>query len=221
MEVATQIQLPPCWLALLKDEFEKPYMLSLKSKLLEDKQAGKIIYPPGTQIFNAFHLTPFETLKVVILGQDPDHGPGQAHGLCFSVPDGIPLPPSLQNIFKELKDDLGIQKSNEDGNLEGWAKQGVFLLNTTLTVCKGQAMSHKDIGWEQFTDQVIRVINDNKDQVIFILWGSHAQSKAPLISDSHRIIRSPHPSPLSAHRGFFGSKPFSKTNNYLSEKIDW
>ena len=168
--------------------------------MIADKKAGKKIYPPGPLIFNAFHLTHLENLRVVILGQDPYHGFGQAHGLCFSVQKGIKLPPSLQNIYKELKDDLGVEKDFDDGNLEDWARQGVFLLNTTLTVCEGQAMSHKDIGWEKYTDQVIQVISDIKEKVVFVLWGSHAQSKLPLIDKRHIIIKSPHPSPLSAHR---------------------
>ena len=215
------IQLPEDWLEHLSPEFEKPYMVKLKAKLLEDKKNGKKIYPPGSLIFNAFHLTHLKDLRVVLLGQDPYHGPGQAHGLCFSVPLGVIPPPSLKNIFKELKEDLDIIKNPNDGNLENWAKQGVFLLNTSLTVCAGQAMSHKDIGWEQFTDKVISVISEQKEKVIFVLWGSHAQSKIPLINTKHIIIKSPHPSPLSAHRGFFGSKPFSQINQNLDQEIIW
>tara|TARA_B100000614_G_scaffold136555_1_gene121549 strand:- start:421 stop:1083 length:663 start_codon:yes stop_codon:yes gene_type:complete len=216
-----KIQLPDDWLEHLAPEFEKPYMIKLKAKLLEDKKNGKTIYPPGSLIFNAFFLTNLKDLKVVILGQDPYHGPGQAHGLCFSVPTGIKQPPSLKNIFKELKDDLGVSKNINDGNLESWAKQGIFLLNTSLTVCHGQAMSHKDIGWEQFTNEVISVISREKERVVFVLWGSHAQSKIPLIDKRHIIIKSPHPSPLSAHRGFFGSKPFSQVNQNLDQEIIW
>ena len=198
--MSTKVLLPDDWLEHLGSEFEKPYMKDLKARLIADKKAGKKIYPPGPLIFNAFHLTHLENLRVVILGQDPYHGFGQAHGLCFSVQKGIKLPPSLQNIYKELKDDLGVEKDFDDGNLEDWARQGVFLLNTTLTVCEGQAMSHKDIGWEKYTDQVIQVISDVKEKVVFVLWGSHAQSKLPLIDKRHIIIKSPHPSPLSAHR---------------------
>ena len=216
-----KIQLPDDWLEHLAPEFEKPYMVKLKAKLLEDKKNGKTIYPPGSLIFNAFFLTNFKDLKVVILGQDPYHGPGQAHGLCFSVPVGTKQPPSLKNIFKELKNDLGVSKKTSEGNLENWAKQGVFLLNTTLTVCHGQAMSHKDIGWERFTNEVISLISREKEKVIFVLWGSHAQSKIPLIDKRHTIIKSPHPSPLSAHRGFFGSKPFSQVNQNLDKEIIW
>ena len=219
--MSKKVLLPDDWLKHLGGEFEKPYMKDLKARLLADKQAGKKIYPPGPLIFNAFHLTHLGNLRVVILGQDPYHGFGQAHGLCFSVQTGIKLPPSLQNIYKELKDDLGIEKNFDDGNLEDWAKQGVFLLNTTLTVCEGQAMSHKDIGWEKYTDQVIQVISDVKEKVVFVLWGSHAQSKLSLIDKRHIILKSPHPSPLSAHRGFFGSKPFSKINSHLDDRINW
>ena len=216
-----RIQLPDDWLEHLAPEFEKPYMVKLKAKLLEDKKNGKTIYPPGSLIFNAFFLTNFKDLKVVILGQDPYHGPGQAHGLCFSVPVGTKQPPSLKNIFKELKNDLGVSKKTSEGNLENWAKQGVFLLNTTLTVCHGQAMSHKDIGWERFTNEAISLISREKEKVIFVLWGSHAQSKIPLIDKRHIIIKSPHPSPLSAHRGFFGSEPFSQVNQNLDKEIIW
>ena len=219
--MSTKVLLPDDWLEHLGSEFEKPYMKDLKARLLADKKAGKKIYPPGPLIFNAFNKTCLKDLKVVILGQDPYHGPNQAHGLCFSVPTGVKLPPSLQNIYKELKADLGIAKETNNGNLEAWAAQGIFLLNTTLTVCEGQAMSHKDIGWENFTDQVISVISSIKEKVIFVLWGSHAQSKIPLIYNKHFIIKSPHPSPLSAHRGFFGSKPFSKINSLLNTELDW
>ena len=219
--VSSKIQLPNDWLKHLAPEFEKPHMIKLKAKLLEDKKIGKKIYPPGSLIFNAFNLTHLKDLRVVILGQDPYHGPGQAHGLCFSVPKGVTAPPSLKNIFKELKEDLNITKNTSDGDLQSWAKQGVFLLNTSLTVCEGQAMSHKDIGWEQFTDKVISIISQEKEKVIFVLWGTHAQSKIPLIDSRHIIIKSPHPSPLSAHRGFFGSKPFSKINFHLDTKIIW
>ena len=217
----SKIQLPGDWLKHLASEFEKPYMIKLKAKILEEKKLGKKIFPPGPLIFNAFHLTHLKDLRVVILGQDPYHGHGQAHGLCFSVPTGVNPPPSLKNIFKELKEDLDIVKNPNNGNLESWAKQGVFLLNTSLTVCAGKAMSHKDIGWEQFTDKVISVISEEKEKIIFVLWGSHAQSKIPLINTKHIIIKSPHPSPLSAHRGFFGSRPFSRINQNLEKNIVW
>ena len=217
----SKIQLPGDWLKHLASEFEKPYMIKLKAKILEEKKLGKKIFPPGPLIFNAFHLTHLKDLRVVILGQDPYHGHGQAHGLCFSVPTGVNPPPSLKNIFKELKEDLDIVKNPNNGNLESWAKQGVFLLNTSLTVCAGKAMSHKDIGWEQFTDKVISVISEEKEKIVFVLWGSHAQSKIPLINTKHIIIKSPHPSPLSAHRGFFGSRPFSRINQNLEKNIVW
>ena len=217
----SKIQLPGDWLKHLASEFEKPYMIKLKAKILEEKKLGKKIFPPGPLIFNAFHLTHLKDLRVVILGQDPYHGYGQAHGLCFSVPTGVNPPPSLKNIFKELKEDLNIVKNPNNGNLESWAKQGVFLLNTSLTVCAGKAMSHKDIGWEQFTDKVISVISEEKEKIVFVLWGSHAQSKIPLINAKHIIIKSPHPSPLSAHRGFFGSRPFSRINQNLEKNIVW
>ena len=217
----SKIQLPGDWLKHLASEFEKPYMIKLKAKILEEKKLGKKIFPPGPLIFNAFHLTHLKDLRVVILGQDPYHGYGQAHGLCFSVPTGVNPPPSLKNIFKELKEDLDIVKNPNNGNLESWAKQGVFLLNTSLTVCAGKAMSHKDIGWEQFTDKVISVISEEKEKIVFVLWGSHAQSKIPLINAKHIIIKSPHPSPLSAHRGFFGSRPFSRINQNLEKNIFW
>ena len=220
------IQLPPSWLKYLEDEFHKEYMKVLKSKLLELKKNKVIFFPPGPMIFNAFNLTPFDKVKVVILGQDPYHGPGQAHGLCFSVPENIKPPPSLVNIYKELKTDIGKDINLSNGNLEHWALQGVFLLNTTLTVEKSKPLSHQDLGWGMFTDTVIKTINDSLQHVVFILWGSHAQSKKQLINSSkHLILTAPHPSPLSAHRGFFNSKPFSKTNTYLKEhginEINW
>ena len=220
------IQLPPSWLKYLEGEFHKDYMKVLKSKLLELKKNKVIFFPPGPMIFNAFNLTPFDKIKVVILGQDPYHGPGQAHGLCFSVPENIKPPPSLVNIYKELRADIGKDINLSNGNLEHWALQGVFLLNTTLTVEKSKPLSHQDLGWGIFTDTVIKTINDFLQHVVFILWGSHAQSKKQLINSSkHLILTAPHPSPLSAHRGFFNSKPFSKTNTYLKEhginEINW
>jgi uracil-DNA glycosylase len=216
------IQLHPSWLEHLKEEFQKDYMLNLKKKLLELKNKKIIFYPQGDKIFNAFNLTPLNNVKVVILGQDPYHGPNQAHGLCFSVPQSVKPPPSLVNIFKELESDTGKKRNYHDGNLEPWARQGVFLLNTTLTVEKSKPLSHRDYGWSEFTDRVISLISNKLENIVFILWGSFAQSKKQLIdSGSHLILTAPHPSPLSAHRGFFGSKPFSKTNNFLhSKQID-
>ena len=216
------IQLHPSWLEHLKEEFQKEYMLNLKKKLLELKNKKIIFYPQGDKIFNAFNLTPLNNIKVVILGQDPYHGPNQAHGLCFSVPQPVKPPPSLVNIFKELESDTGKKRNYHDGNLEHWARQGVFLLNTTLTVEKSKPLSHRDYGWSEFTDRVISLISNELDNIVFILWGSFAQSKKQLIdSNKHLILTAPHPSPLSAHRGFFGSKPFSKTNNFLhSKQID-
>lgn len=216
------IQLPESWLNHLKDEFDQDYMVNLKKKLLELKQNKIVYYPPGRQIFNAFNLTPLNNVKVVILGQDPYHGPGQAHGLSFSVPDSVKPPPSLINIYKELQDDLKKEVNFNNGNLENWAKQGVFLLNTTLTVERSKPLSHQKIGWDIFTNKVISVISNELENIVFILWGSFAQSKKEYIDSSkHLILIAPHPSPLSAHRGFFGSKPFSKTNNFLhSKQID-
>ena len=217
-------QIEASWKTVLYDEFQKPYFPKLKAFLLEEKQ-HYTIYPSGANIFNAFNTTPFEKVKVVILGQDPYHGPNQAHGLAFSVQDGVAFPPSLQNIFKELCDDIGCAMP-ENGNLTHWAEQGVFLLNTVLTVRAGQAHSHKEQGWEQFTDAVIRTISERKEHVVFILWGRPAQQKASMIDASkHMILKAPHPSPLSAYRGFFGSKPFSSSNTYLQQNglapIDW
>ncbi|MDB3863973.1 uracil-DNA glycosylase [Alphaproteobacteria bacterium] len=220
------IQLHHSWLAHLKNEFQKDYMVTLKYKLQELKKNKIIFYPRGEQIFNAFNLTPFDKVKVVILGQDPYHGPNQAHGLCFSVPNSVKPPPSLVNIFKELQNDIGKIINPGNGNLEYWAKQGVFLLNTTLTVEQSKPLSHQNYGWGEFTDKVISVINNHLENIVFILWGAFAQSKKNLIdSDKHLILTAPHPSPLSAHRGFFGSKPFSQTNTFLQskqiDKIKW
>tara|TARA_B100000579_G_scaffold226285_1_gene185267 strand:- start:2055 stop:2660 length:606 start_codon:yes stop_codon:yes gene_type:complete len=201
-------------------------MSNLKKKLLDLKNNKIIFYPKGNQIFNAFNLTPFNKVKVVILGQDPYHGPGQAHGLCFSVPSSIKPPPSLINIFKELENDIGKKIDYRNGNLEHWAKQGVLLLNTTLTVEKSKPLSHQNYGWTEFTDYVISLISEKLNNIVFILWGAFAQSKKNLIdSNKHLILIAPHPSPLSAHRGFFGSKPFSKTNSFLQSKeidmVEW
>ena len=220
------IQLHPTWLLHLQEEFQKDYMISLKNKLQELKKRKIIFYPRGNQIFNAFNLTPFDKVKVVILGQDPYHGPNQAHGLSFSVPNSVKPPPSLVNIFKELNNDIGKSIDHQNGNLEHWAQQGVFLLNTTLTVEHSKPLSHQHYGWEKFTDKVISTIDYNLENIVFILWGAFAQSKKSLIdSKKHLILTAPHPSPLSAHRGFFGSKPFSQTNTFLQSKqidrINW
>lgn len=212
------------WYRVLLPQFEAPYFADLKTFLVNEKRQY-VVYPPGSLIFNAFNLTPFDKVKVVILGQDPYHGPGQAHGLSFSVPDGVPFPPSLQNIFKELHDDLGVPMATS-GNLEKWAKEGVLLLNASLTVRAGQAASHAHHGWEQFTDAAIRALSEQRKHLVFILWGNYAIAKQSLIdSGKHLILKSVHPSPLSAHRGFFGCHHFSQTNNYLIKNnitpIDW
>ncbi len=211
--------LPESWLKVLANEFKKDYFKALKAFLLQEKaQYKNQIYPPGKQIFSAFHHTPLDDLKVVIIGQDPYHGPGQANGLCFSVADGIPQPPSLKNIFKEIERDLGTPPP-ASGNLERWAKQGVLLLNATLTVRHKTPGSHQKRGWEQFTDKVIKTISDEKQDVVFLLWGSFAQQKAQLVDRSkHHILQTTHPSPFSAHRGFLGSGHFSKCNDILTSK---
>lgn len=212
------------WGAMLADTFQQEFFAKLKLFLLEEKR-NHVVYPPGSLIFNAFNLTPFDKVKVVLLGQDPYHNEGQAHGLCFSVRDGIPKPKSLLNICKELQSDLGLPVPNS-GNLTAWAKQGVLLLNATLTVRAHQAGSHQHQGWEEFTDTVIRKISENREHVVFLLWGNYAQAKASLIDESkHLILKAAHPSPLSASRGFFGCRHFSKTNEWLQmhgmEPIDW
>ncbi|WP_100332527.1 uracil-DNA glycosylase [Bacillus xiapuensis] len=212
------------WHQLLHEEFKKPYYLQLR-EFLKKEYATRVIYPDMHDIFNALHYTPYGEVKVVILGQDPYHGPGQAHGLSFSVKPEVPLPPSLRNIFKERKHDLGMDIPN-NGYLVPWAQQGVLLLNTVLTVRQGEAHSHRGKGWEPFTDRIISLINKRDKPVVFVLWGRPAQSKLALIDQrKHRIITSPHPSPLSASRGFFGSRPFSQVNEYLcelnEEPIDW
>jgi uracil-DNA glycosylase len=208
------VRIEQSWKERLTPEFEKPYFEAL-IHFVKNEYATQRIYPKGGLIFNAFEKTPFDKVKVVILGQDPYHEPGQAHGLCFSVNDGIALPPSLQNIYKEMADDLSISP-RASGNLERWTEQGVLLLNATLTVRAHQAGSHQQRGWEEFTDAVIHHIAEEKENVVFILWGSYAQKKGSFIDSSkHLIIKSAHPSPLSSYRGFFGSKPFSKTNEYL------
>ncbi|HWV14020.1 MAG TPA: uracil-DNA glycosylase [Cellvibrio sp.] len=225
MTTRKAIDLDPSWLAYLAAEFDLPYMQQLKQFLLQEKKAGKIIYPESKNIFNAFNSTPLDQVKVVILGQDPYHGPHQAHGLCFSVQPGIATPPSLQNIYKEIHRDLHLTIPRH-GYLQAWANQGVFLLNATLTVEQGRAGSHQGRGWEQFTDRAIQVVNETREGVVFLLWGSYAQKKGQLIDGrKHLILRAPHPSPLSAHRGFIGCGHFSQTNNYLVKKgqaaIDW
>lgn len=221
----SEIQLHPEWLDVLRPQFEQPYMAELKAFLKARKQAGAEVYPPGGQIFNALNSTPLSEVKVVILGQDPYHGPGQAHGLCFSVQHGVPTPPSLLNIFKELQADLGLNPPGH-GCLQAWAERGVLLLNTVLTVERGQAGAHQGKGWERFTDAVIETVNQREAPVAFLLWGSHAQKKGAGI-DTHRhlVLKAPHPSPLSAHRGFLGCGHFSAANRWLEarglEPIDW
>ena len=220
------IRIHESWLKYIEAEFDKEYMRNVKESILNFKESGKIIYPKNNEIFNAINLTEFDKTKVIILGQDPYHGPEQAHGLSFSVKNGIKPPPSLLNIFKEIEFDLSIRVDKENGNLTRWAKQGVLLLNSLLTVEKGKPLSHKEIGWEILTDKIIEVLTQNRKNLVFILWGSHARSKKNLISKNENlIIESAHPSPLSAHRGFIGSKPFSRTNDYLIKNnmnpINW
>ena len=219
------IRLEPSWKAHLQDEFEKDYIDALRSFLVAEKSAGKVIYPKGDEYFRAMDLTPFDQVKVVILGQDPYHGPGQAHGLSFSVRPDVAIPPSLVNMYKELESDLGIPPARH-GFLEHWAKQGVLLLNSVLTVQHKQAASHQGQGWEHFTDRIIAELNEKRENIVFILWGSYAQKKGRFIDKSrHLVLRSVHPSPLSAYRGFFGSRTFSKTNEFLTSKgvepINW
>ncbi len=219
------IQLEASWLERLQAEFEQPYMQSLKQFLRAEKAAGKVIFPPGREMFAAFDHTPVEQVRVVILGQDPYHGPRQAHGLCFSVRPGVALPPSLVNIYKELEQDLGIAPASH-GCLTHWADQGVLLLNSVLSVERGDAASHQGKGWEQFTDRAIEIVNRDCEHVVFMLWGSYAQRKGAVIDDQrHCVLRAPHPSPLSAHRGFFGCRHFSQANTYLEQHgrsaVDW
>ncbi|MDQ8003156.1 MAG: uracil-DNA glycosylase [Pedobacter sp.] len=220
------VDLEPGWLKVLEGEFEQPYMKALKNFLQEEKQAGFTVFPKGSDIFNAFKHTPFEKVKVVILGQDPYHNIGQAHGLSFSVQKGIVPPPSLKNIYKELADEFPDFKTPNHGELTAWADQGVLLLNATLTVRAHTAGSHQKRGWEQFTDKVITELSAKRNGIVFILWGNYAKQKEALIDKGkHFIISSAHPSPFSAYNGFFGSKPFSKTNEILKkegkEEIDW
>nr|MDD3720390.1 uracil-DNA glycosylase [Candidatus Gracilibacteria bacterium] len=220
-----EIKIDPNWLEVLKDEFEKDYFKKIKKEIVTDIENGITIYPHPKNIFNAFNTTTFDKVEVVLIGQDPYHGENQAHGLCFSVQDGVPPPPSLKNIFKELNTDLGLTIP-KSGNLEKWAKSGVFMLNSILTVRSGLPASHSKIGWEKFTDQVIKTISDKKEGIIFILWGNFARNKKSLIdTKKHFVIEAAHPSPFSAYNGFFGSKPFSKTNEILrrlgKKEIDW
>ncbi|MDH5608441.1 MAG: uracil-DNA glycosylase [Cyclobacteriaceae bacterium] len=212
------------WKAILAEEFEKAYFTELVFFVKEEYNSRRI-YPPGSQVFRSFEFSPYEKTRIVILGQDPYHGPGQAHGLCFSVNDGVPLPPSLRNIYKEIKNDLGLEIP-VSGNLQRWATQGILLLNATLTVRDGQPGSHQGKGWEQFTDRVISLLSENKENLVFMLWGSYAQKKGAMIDRSrHLVLEAPHPSPLSVHRGFFGCHHFSKANLYLEkhglDKVDW
>lgn len=212
------------WLEMLKPEFGKEYYKKLYKKVIEEYNSV-LVYPPVDDLFNAFHYTPLSNVKVVILGQDPYHGDGQAHGLCFSVKKGVDIPPSLVNIYTELHDDIGC-KIPKHGCLEKWAKEGVLLLNTVLTVRAHQALSHRGIGWEQFTDAAIRILNEQNRPIVFILWGKPAQEKEKMLNNpKHLVLKAPHPSPLSAYRGFFGSRPFSRTNEFLEkngvEPIDW
>ena len=225
MSASPAVKLDPGWQAVIGDQFEQPYMKALKLFLQQQKAEGRVIYPRGSEIFNALNITAFENVRVVILGQDPYHGPGQAHGLAFSVREGVPVPPSLKNIYKELDASLG-PRPRPHGDLTGWAQQGVLLLNATLTVRDGEAGSHQNKGWEEFTDAVIRAVNDRHHNVVFMLWGSYAQKKGAFINrEKHLVLAAPHPSPLSAHRGFLGCGHFKKANDYLAAHgrppVDW
>ena len=225
MKNKREIRLDPSWKNRLESEFSQPYMISLRQFLLERKGGGAVIYPPGDLIFNAMNSTPFEAVNVVILGQDPYHGPGQAHGLCFSVLDGVAIPPSLINIYKELEADLGFARP-VNGNLQNWAGQGVLLLNAVLTVEQGRAGAHQGKGWEEFTDRIVSELNESRDGLVFMLWGSYAMKKGAMIDRSrHLVLTAPHPSPLSAHRGFLGCRHFSKANEWLVQHgqspVEW
>ncbi|MCB9063341.1 MAG: uracil-DNA glycosylase [Halobacteriovoraceae bacterium] len=220
-----KIKIDESWKSVIGKEFQKDYMVGLKDFLASELKQNKTIYPHGQEIFSAFNETPFEKVKVVIIGQDPYHGPGQAHGMCFSVRPGIKVPPSLVNIYQELSSDLGVRPVTH-GFLLNWARQGVLLLNNVLTVEKAKAASHKGRGWELFTDKVIQVLNDERENLVFLLWGTPAQKKASIVDENkHYVLRAPHPSPLSSYRGFFGCKHFSKANDYLISKgiapINW
>lgn len=219
------VNIEQSWKDVLAEEFQKPYFISLRDFLMQERAEGHIIYPAGTEIFNAFKHTPFDRVKVLLLGQDPYHGPGQAHGLSFSVPEGVPMPPSLKNIFKELSYDLNIDPP-QSGNLEKWAAQGVMLLNAILTVRAHSPASHHNQGWETFTDAVIKTLSEKRSGIVFLLWGKYAQQKVSLIdSTKHHVLTAPHPSPFSAGSGFFQCKHFSKTNELLERQglppIDW
>ena len=225
MNEAKKVQLHESWLSRLQDQFEQDYMQKLRQFLLTRKQHRAVIYPPGNQIFNALDSTPFDKVRVVILGQDPYHGPGQAHGLCFSVKPGVKVPPSLVNIYAEIKSDLGIAPPAH-GYLQSWAEQGVLLLNAVLTVERGQAGSHQGKGWEKFTDTIVQLLNEEREGLVFMLWGNYAKRKGSVINrHKHLVLNAPHPSPLSAHQGFFGCRHFSQANDYLKqhgqEPIDW
>lgn len=219
------VKIEASWKTVLKQEFTKPYFLQVAAHLKTERATGAVIFPPGSLLFNAFDQTPFDRVKVVILGQDPYHGPGQAHGLSFSVPDGIPPPPSLVNIYKEIQKDIGIPIP-KTGNLTNWARQGVLLLNAVLTVRANEPASHAKIGWMDFTDAVIRKLSDEKKGLVFLLWGKFAQEKQVLVDETkHHVLKASHPSPFSAEKGFFGCKHFSRTNDLLRmqgmEAIDW
>ena len=228
-EAVARIRLEPSWKVALAEEFSQPYMQELRQFLGGEKRSRKVIYPRGDDIFAALDLCPLPDVKVVIIGQDPYHGPGPAHGLCFSVQPGVPQPPSLINIFQEINDDLGTREHRLDGTrgcLEPWARQGVLLLNAVLTVERGRAGSHQGRGWERFTDRIVEVLNEQREHLVFMLWGSYAQKKGAIVDrDRHCVLSAPHPSPLSAHRGFFGCRHFSKANAYLERHgqapIDW
>ena len=213
-----EIRLEPSWKRRLESEFSQPYMVALRAFLLERKRAGAVVYPSGPLIFNALDSTPYDRVKVVILGQDPYHGPGQAHGLCFSVRDGVAPPPSLVNIYRELTDDIGCQ-APASGDLQPWAEQGVLLLNAVLTVERGRAAAHQGKGWERFTDRIVAELNEGREGLVFMLWGSYALKKGAVIDrNRHLVLSAPHPSPLSAHRGFFGCRHFSKANAWLEKQ---
>ena len=220
-----EVRIEESWKNILQKEFDEKYFEDL-IQFVKSEYQETTVYPPAKFIFSAFDLTPFDKVKVVILGQDPYHGQNQANGLAFSVSDNTPLPPSLVNIYKEIKSDLGVETKNKNGNLENWARQGVLMLNATLTVRANTAGSHQNKGWEKFTDAVVKVLSEQKENLVFILWGAYAQKKGLVIDESkHLVIRSAHPSPLSAYNGFLGSKPFSQTNSYLifsgKDPIDW
>lgn len=225
MEQQREIKLESSWKQRMQDEFDQPYMAGLRQFLLDRKRNGAVIYPPGNLIFNALDSTPFNNVKIVIFGQDPYHGPGQAHGLCFSVPEGVRVPPSLMNIYKEIESDLGRQPP-ASGNLQSWADQGILLLNAVLTVERGHASAHQGKGWEKFTDRVVAELNEGREHLVFLLWGSYAKKKGAIIDrDRHFVLTAPHPSPLSAHRGFLGCRHFSKANAWLErhgqKPVEW